>query len=105
MLPEIIDLPAIKELSWSVTTSYTVSQIISYNLALGANGNNLSLVYEGHPSFHALPTFGAVHGIAVMGLVHSAMADFLPNFKGHNHVHGEHYLKLIQPYSIPRGKD
>ncbi|KAH7081248.1 HotDog domain-containing protein [Paraphoma chrysanthemicola] len=103
MPPSKIDLPAIKQLSWSVTTSYTVSQIISYNLSLGANGNNLSLVYEGHPNFHALPTFGAVHGVAVMGLVHSAMADFLPKFQGHNHVHGEHYLKLMRPYSIPRG--
>lgn len=79
--------------------------MISYNLALGAPGTNLSLVYEGHPNFHALPTFGAVHGIAVMGLVHRAMSDFLPNFKGHNHVHGEHFLKLIKPYPIPNGAE
>jgi acyl dehydratase len=79
--------------------------MISYNLALGASGTNLSLVYEGHPSFHALPTFGAVHGIAVMGLVHRAMSDFLPNFQGHNHVHGEHYLKLARPYPVPQGTD
>jgi acyl dehydratase len=105
MPPTTIDLPTIKQLSWSVTTSYTVSQIICYNLALGAPGTDLSLVYEGHANFHALPTFGAVHGIAVMGLVHRAMADFLPNFKGHNHVHGEHYLKLLRPYPVPQGAD
>lgn len=105
MAPISIDLPAIKALSWSITTSYTVSQIISYNLALGASGTDLSLVYEGHPSFHALPTFGAVHGIAVMGFVHRAMSDFLPNFQGHNHVHGEHYLKIIRAYPIPRVTD
>jgi acyl dehydratase len=105
MSPTPIDLEAIKKLSWAITTSYNVSQIISYNLALGASGTNLSLVYEGHPSFHALPTFGAVHGIAVMGLVHQAMSNFLPNFQGHNHVHGEHYLKLARPYPIPRGVD
>ncbi|KAJ4374867.1 hypothetical protein N0V83_001945 [Neocucurbitaria cava] len=99
--PSTIGLPTIKTLSWSITTSYNVSQIISYNLALGALGTNLALVYEGHPTFHALPTFGAVHGIAVMGLVHRAMSDFLPNFQGHNHVHGEHYLKLVRPYPIP----
>ncbi|KAH7409891.1 HotDog domain-containing protein [Phaeosphaeria sp. MPI-PUGE-AT-0046c] len=100
-----IDLPAIKKLSWSINTSYNVSQMISYNLALGASGTNLSLVYEGHPTFHSLPTFGAVHGIAVMGLVHRAMSEFLPDFQGHNHVHGEHFLKLARPYPIPQGTD
>jgi len=103
MPPTTIGVPAIKQRTWSVTTSYTVSQIVSYNLALGASGTNLALVYEGHPSSHALPTFGAVHGIAVMGLVHRAMTDFLPNFQGHNHVHGEHYLKLMRAYPIPQG--
>jgi acyl dehydratase len=100
-----IDIPSIKQQSWSIKTSYSVSDMISYNLALGAPGTNLSLVYEGHPNFHALPTFGAVHGIAVMGLVHRAMGDFLPNFKGHNHVHGEHFLRLIRPYPIPSGAE
>jgi hypothetical protein len=80
MPPSTIDLPAIKTLSWSITSSYNVSQIISYNLAHGSRGTDLSLVYEGHPNFHALPTFGAVPGVAVMGLVHRAMHDFLPNF-------------------------
>lgn len=103
MSPTTIDVAAIKKLSWSTSTSYNVSQVISYNLALGASGTDLSLVYEGDPHFHALPTFGVVHGIAVMGLVHRAMSDFLPNFQGHNHVHGEHYLKLIRPYPIPQG--
>jgi acyl dehydratase len=103
MAPTTIDMPSIKQISWSINTSYTVSQIISYNLALGAPGTNLSLVYEGHPNFQALPTFGAVHGIAVMGLVHRAMSDFLPNFDGHNHVHGEHYLRLARPYTVPQG--
>jgi hypothetical protein len=36
MPPSTIDLPAIKTLSWSITSSYNVSQIISYNVALGA---------------------------------------------------------------------
>lgn len=88
-----------------MTTAYNVSQIISYNLALGASGTDLALAYEGHPNFHALPTFGTAHGIAVMGLVHRAMGDFLPNFKDHNHVHGEHYLKLARPDPIPHGKE
>jgi acyl dehydratase len=105
MAPTKIDLQAIKKLSWSIDTSYNTAQIILYNLALGASGTDLALVYEGHPNFHALPTFGAVHGIAVMGLVHRAMSDFLPDFQGHNHVHGEHYLKLARPYPIPQNTD
>ncbi|KAF2107655.1 HotDog domain-containing protein [Lophiotrema nucula] len=105
MAPTTIDLEAIKEVTWSITTTYTVSQMISYNLALGASGTALDLVYEGHPNFHALPTYGAVHGIAIMGLIHRAMFDFLPNFKGHNHVHGEHYLEAKRLFRIPQGAD
>jgi hypothetical protein len=105
MSPTSIDLAAINKLSWDINTSYGVSQIISYNLALGASGSNLSLVYEDHPSSHTLPTFGVVHSIAVMGLVHQAISDFLPNFQGHDHVHSEYYLKLARPYPIPRGTD
>lgn len=105
MAPTTIDLQAIKALSWTTSTTYNVSQIISYNLALGCSGLSLPLVFESDPSFHALPTFGAVHGIAIMGLVHNAMADFLPNFQGHNHVHGEHFLALKKAYPIPKGTD
>jgi acyl dehydratase len=103
--PTTINLEHIKSLSWTTTTSYTVSNIISYNLALGCSGLNLPLVFEGHPDFHVLPTFGAVHGIAIMGHVHRAMADFLPNFQGHNHVHGEHFLALKKAYPIPNGTE
>ncbi|KAF2464273.1 uncharacterized protein BDR25DRAFT_381383 [Lindgomyces ingoldianus] len=62
-------------------------------------------IQQGYPDFHALPTYGAVHGIAVMGLVHRAMADFLPNFQGHNHVHGENFLELKKAYPIPNGRE
>jgi len=98
-----IDLPAIKTRSWTLKTTYTISDIISYNLALGAPGSSLPLVYEAHPNFHALPTYGAVPCIAIMGLVHASMHDFLPNFKGHAHVHGEHYLRLRTAYPVPEG--
>jgi acyl dehydratase len=40
-----------------------------------------------------------------MGLVHTAMSSFLPNFKSHNHVHGEHFFELHKPYPIPHGKE
>lgn len=103
--PTTIDLPAIKSRTWTLKTTYTVSQIISYNLALGGSGSSLALVYESDPRFHALPTYGAVPCITVMSLVHATMFDFLPNFQGHNHVHGEHYLSLKNAYPIPKGTE
>lgn len=93
-----IDLPSIKRQSWQVTTTYTPSDIITYNIALGASGTDLSRSYEGHPLFHALPTFGALPVIAIMGRVTQSMASFLPNFQPHNHVHGEHFLELLHPF-------
>jgi acyl dehydratase len=101
--PATIDLPSIKARTWTLKTSYTVSDIITYNLALGASGTSLPLVYESHPQFHALPTLGCVPTISIMGLVHTAMFDFLPDFKGHNHVHGEHFLKVDNAYPVPKG--
>ena len=93
-----IDVEAIKKLSWSTTTSYDASNIITYNIALGVDGTDLSLCFEGHPDFHALPTFGSLPVIAIMGAVTRSMAEFLPNFQPHNHVHGEHYLELNTPF-------
>lgn len=93
-----IDVEAIKKLSWSTTTSYNASNIITYNIALGVDGTDLSLCFEGHPDFHALPTFGSLPVIAIMGAVTRSMSEFLPNFQPHNHVHGEHYLELNTPF-------
>lgn len=88
----------IKKLSWSTTTSYTPSDIITYNIALGVSGTDLSRCFEGHQGFQAVPTFGAIPVIAIMGEVTRSMATFLPNFQPHNHVHGEHYLELRRPF-------
>ncbi|PPJ56163.1 hypothetical protein CBER1_09191 [Cercospora berteroae] len=87
-----IDVEHIKTLRWATTTNYTASNIITYNVALGASGSDLSLCFEGHPAFHALPTFGTLPVIAIMGKVTQSMSEFLPNFQPHNHIHGEHYL-------------
>lgn len=89
-----IDLPTIKQLQWTTTSSYTSANIITYNIALGVDGTDLSRCFEGHKNFAALPTFGSLPVITVMGLVTKSMAEFLPNFQPHNHVHGEHYLEL-----------
>ena len=93
-----IDVEAIKKLSWSTTTRYDASNIITYNIVLGVDGTDLSLCFEGHPNFHALPTFGSLPVIAIMGAVTRSMSDFLPSFQAHNHVHGEHYLELSMPF-------
>ena len=74
-----IDIESIKKLSWQSTISYSAPDIITYNLAVGANGKTLSLCFEGHPDFKALPTFGSLAVIAIMGDVTSSMSKFLPN--------------------------
>jgi acyl dehydratase len=102
MAPSTINLPSIKSLTWTVSTTYNASNIITYNLSLGASGTDLSLCFEGHPSFHALPTFGTLPVISAMGAVTRSMPDFLPNFQPHNHVHGEHYLELKRPFPVPK---
>lgn len=102
MAPTTIDLDRIKSLSWGVSTTYSAASIITYNLALGASGTDLSLCFEGSPSFHALPTFGTLPVISAMSAVTKSMPDFLPGFQPHNHVHGEHYLELKRPFPTPK---
>lgn len=97
-MPEVVDVGYARSLVWNVTTHYDASNIILYNLALGADGTDLSRCFEGHPRFHALPTFGTLPVIAAMGKVTQSMPDFLPNFKPQFHVHGEHYLELKAPF-------
>ncbi|KAH8653559.1 HotDog domain-containing protein [Xylariales sp. PMI_506] len=93
-----IDLAHIKTLRWSSSISYTVRDIIAYNVALGSSGTDLSRCFEGHPSFHALPTFASLPVIDIMGKVSLAMPELIPGFQPHNHVHGEHYLELKRPF-------
>ena len=102
MAPSTIDLAHIKSLSWTVHSTYNASNIITYNLALGASGTNLPLVFEGHPSFHALPTFGTLPVISAMGAVTRSFPELLPNFQPHNHVHGEHYLEVKRLFPVPK---
>jgi acyl dehydratase len=102
MPPSIIDLNHMKSLTWTVRTTYTASTIITYNLSLGASGTDLSLCFEGHPAFHALPTFGTLPVIAAMSAVTRSFPELLPNFQPHNHVHGEHYLELKRPFPVPK---
>ncbi|TQS32934.1 hypothetical protein Golomagni_06740, partial [Golovinomyces magnicellulatus] len=40
--------------------TYTDTEVILYNLGLGARHDQLSLVYEGDPNFQVLPTYGVI---------------------------------------------
>lgn len=93
-----IQVDKIKQMSWTTTTSYTASNIITYNIALGVKGTDLPRCFEGHPDFSAVPTFGTLPVIAIMSEVTRSMSNFLPKFQPHNHVHGEHYLELKRPF-------
>jgi peroxisomal enoyl-CoA hydratase 2 len=97
-MAQTIDVPSIKKLSWTATTTYTPASIITYNIALGVRGTDLARCFEGDANFGAVPTFGTLPVIAVMGDVTRSMASFLPGFQPHNHVHGEHYLELKRPF-------
>jgi acyl dehydratase len=98
--PSTISLPHILPLRWTTIHTITPTSIITYNLALSAPASHLPHVFEAHPQFQPLPTYAAVFCIQAMGQVHNAMHTFLPNFKAHNHVHGEHWLELHRAYPI-----
>lgn len=98
-MAKLIELERIRKLSWTSTIKYGVGEIVTYNLALGANGSDLPRCWEAHKDFHALPTFASLPVIDIMGCVTRDMPNFLPDFKPQYHVHGEHYLE--QKKSFP----
>lgn len=77
---------------------YGIGEIVTYNLAIGAEGTDLPRCWEAHSNFHALPTFASLPVVNMMGLVTRDMPDFLPGFKPQFHVHGEHYLEQKKPF-------
>ncbi|KIY01139.1 uncharacterized protein Z520_02691 [Fonsecaea multimorphosa CBS 102226] len=78
--------------------SYTNREVLLYNISLGSTVSELSLVYEGHPKFHVLPTFGVV--VAAAAKLPFRAEEFLPNFNPHKVLAGEHYLEILQ-YPVP----
>lgn len=100
MTPTTIDLPVIKQRTWTSDLSYTPTNIVSYNIAIGVDGSDLSRCWEGHSAFHVLPTFSSLAVVDMMGKVTRSMPEFLPNFKPYNHVHGEHYQEQYQPFPV-----
>ncbi|KAF9893693.1 hypothetical protein FE257_009861 [Aspergillus nanangensis] len=95
-----MDLPYIKTLRWESSLTYDASNVITYNLAIGAQGSDLPRVWEAHPEFHALPTFAASAVVNIMGKVTRDMPVFLPTYQPsqHPHVHSEHYLETKRPF-------
>lgn len=93
-----IDLPAVKQLTWTSDLPYTPTNVVSYNISVGVDGGDLSRCWEEHPNFHVLPCFAFLAVVDMMGKVTQSMPSFLPNFKSYNHVHGEHYMEQYQPF-------
>ncbi|KAL2813363.1 HotDog domain-containing protein [Aspergillus granulosus] len=94
-----MDLSRIKKRLWESSISYDVGNVITYNLAVGADGKDLRRCWEDHPEFHVLPTFTSLAVIDMMGKVTRDMPVLLPSYKPlhHPHVHAEHYLELKEP--------
>lgn len=80
---------------------YTDRDAILYNLGLGANAKELKYVYEQHPDFQVLPTYGVIPCMSTNSLDYSGL---LKNFDYNYLLHGEQYLK-INKFPIPTAAD
>lgn len=83
----------------SVEYSYTERDILLYNLGVGAKRDQISLIFEGHPDFAALPTFGIVPTYFSKSPALD-FKDLLPNYDQRQLLHGEQYLE-IRKWPIP----
>ncbi|KAL5362548.1 hypothetical protein BJX96DRAFT_177249 [Aspergillus floccosus] len=82
-----MDLNNIKQLRWESSITYDASNVISYNLAIGASSKGLVRSWEDHPHFHALPTFASIAVINMIGKVTRDMLNFLPTYQPQKHPH------------------
>lgn len=78
--------------------TYTDTEVILYNLGLGATQDQLSLVYEGDPNFQVLPTYGVIAGGEAKAPF--KLSDIMPNYKFEMLLHGDQYLE-IRKFPIP----
>lgn len=95
-----MDFQNIKRQRWESSLNYDAGSIITYNLAIGADGRDLPRTWEAHPNFHALPPFTSVAIVDIMGQVTRDLPKLLPAFQPekHPHVHGEHFVKMKAPF-------
>lgn len=83
--------------------NYDFKDVILYALSLGVsttNAQNLKFLYENHPDFCVLPSFGVIPAFAV--LFDSIAALKLPHnlqIDPAKILHGEHYLEIYKPFS------
>lgn len=80
-------------------SSYTERDVILYALGIGegvgaTDQKQLQFLYENHPNFRALPTFGVTFPFTVMGQVMSVPGL---NFNPMMLLHGEQYLEIRNP--------
>jgi multifunctional beta-oxidation protein len=80
------------------TYSYTNSDVILYNLSMGAKRTDLALVYENDANFCALPTFGVLPNYYSKPAFD--VASIIPNFDPRMFLHGEQFLEIKQ-FPIP----
>ncbi|KAG5751261.1 hypothetical protein H9Q69_011198 [Fusarium xylarioides] len=78
--------------------SFTDRVIILYNISIGASASQLPWVYEKHPDFGAIPSFGVIPGTTAARPFD--LRGLVPNFSYKKLLHGEHYLE-IHKYPIP----
>jgi multifunctional beta-oxidation protein len=78
--------------------TFTDKEVLLYNLSLGSTPSQLPLVFEKHPNFHVLPSFGVIPGTTASRPF--KLEDLVPNFDYKNMLHGEHLLE-IRKYPIP----
>ncbi|RSM06735.1 Peroxisomal hydratase-dehydrogenase-epimerase [Fusarium oligoseptatum] len=78
--------------------SFTDRETILYNISLGATQDQLSLVFERHPDFQLLPTFGVIPGTTASRPFN--WNELVPNFSSNMVLHGEHFLE-IRKHPLP----
>ncbi|KAI1042520.1 hypothetical protein LB505_010887 [Fusarium chuoi] len=72
--------------------SFTDRDIILYNISIGASVSQLPWVFEKHPGFEAIPSFGVIPGTTAARPFD--LKDLVPNFSYKKLLHGEHYLEI-----------
>jgi multifunctional beta-oxidation protein len=75
--------------------TYTDRDTILYNLSIGATTQQPHLIYENHPSFVVLPTFGAIP--ASEAEVPYDLSQIFTNYDPNKLLAGEYYLELHAP--------
>lgn len=81
-----------KAKSPGIRFTYTDTEVILYNLGLGATRDQLSLVYENDPNFQVLPTYGVIAGPSAAKPFE--LADILPNYRFDQLLHGDQFLEI-----------